>query len=108
MADSGVEVEGARDEQQRSFFAEPDRQMAGPDTGLAGPLEPMVLRGTETHAMYPCGISSRVRPSGNLLFPARRRIMVRVSSFIGTADDASWTEDRVRKAGVFVGIKGES
>ncbi|CAG9269719.1 hypothetical protein PCAR4_830108 [Paraburkholderia caribensis] len=72
---------GVGDEQECSFFAERDRQMAGADTGGAGPLDPVQSRGNSPPAVYPCGVSSCARFPSDRLFPARRRIVVCLPSF---------------------------
>jgi hypothetical protein len=63
--------------------------MAGPDTGLVDPPDPMPVFDPRTYAMRTCGVSRRSNAPCNLLFPAPRRIVVCVSSFFGAADDAS-------------------
>jgi hypothetical protein len=64
--------------------------MVSPDAGLADKFDPHELREIPAYAMCTCGVASSVRRVGDFLFPARRRIVVRVSSRAGAADDASF------------------
>jgi hypothetical protein len=63
--------EGAGDEWERSIFARPGRQVAGPDAGFTDIFDPDELPESETCAMRTRGVSTCVRLARDLLFPAR-------------------------------------
>jgi hypothetical protein len=63
--------------------------MAGPDAGLADPVDPDQLRDVETDAVCTCGVHWRVTLAGDFLFPPRRWVVVCISSCYHAADPAA-------------------